>query len=62
MEMSELRETPPVSRRTLLKLERGDLPLAVQYGESTYVLVVTKTGKLLLQKPLEFLRQESPDK
>jgi hypothetical protein len=52
MDISELRETTAIKTRTLLTLNRNDLPLTVQYGESTYVLVVTKSEKLLLQKPL----------
>jgi len=53
MDISELRETSTIKLRKLLTLYRNDLPLTVQYGESTYVLVVTKSEKLLLQKPLE---------
>jgi len=41
----------PIPRKQL-SLNRSDLPLIVQYGESTYVLVVTKSEKLLLQKPV----------
>lgn len=39
--------------RKQLTLDRKDLPLRVQYGGTDYVLVVTKSDKLLLQKPLE---------
>jgi hypothetical protein len=50
MDKSGLRD---IRSRKQLTLERRDLPLTVQYGDTTYVLVVTKTEKLLLQKPLE---------
>lgn len=54
MDISELRESHAVKvPRKQLTLDRNDLPLTVRYGETTYVLVVTKTEKLLLQKPLE---------
>jgi hypothetical protein len=53
MEISEHRETSVIKPRKLLTLDRNDFPLTVQYGESTYVLVATKSKKLLLQKPLE---------
>ena len=36
-----------------LILKSTDMPLTVQYGETVYVLVLTKSGKLLLQKPLQ---------
>ena len=35
-----------------LKMDRKDLPLTISYGEKTYILIVTKSEKLLLQKPL----------
>jgi len=53
MDLTKLNDTNTASPRKLLTLERKDLPLTVQYGETTYVLVVTKSEKLLLQKPLE---------
>jgi len=53
MNISELLEMSVIKPRKLLTLDRNDLPLTVRYGESTYVLVVTKSKKLLLQKPLE---------
>ena len=53
MEISEFRESSVIKSRKCLTLGRSDLPLTVQYGETTYVLVVTKSEKLLLQKPLE---------
>ncbi len=53
MEISERRDSSSTSTRKQLTLDRSDLPLTVRYGETTYVLVVTKTEKLLLQKPLE---------
>ncbi|MFZ4855554.1 MAG: hypothetical protein ACOYL3_04090 [Desulfuromonadaceae bacterium] len=52
MEISEFKETDPVPSRKRLTMARNDFPLTVQYGETTYVLVVTKSEKLLLQKPL----------
>ena len=52
MDISELREATAITSRKLLTLDRNDLPLTVRYGETTYVLVVTKSEKLLLQKPL----------
>jgi hypothetical protein len=33
-------------------LTRAELPLTVQYDDKTYILVLTKSNKLLLQKPL----------
>jgi hypothetical protein len=39
--------------RNLLTLDCNDFPLVVQYGNTNYVLVLTKSKKLLLQKPLE---------
>jgi hypothetical protein len=53
MDISEFWKTSFVKPRKLLTMDRNDFPLTVQYGESTYVLVVTKSEKLLLQKPLE---------
>lgn len=53
MDISKTLETSAIRPRRLLTLDRKDFPLTVQYGETTYVLVVTKTEKLLLQKPLE---------
>lgn len=53
MDISTLREERTITSRKLLTLDRKDLPLTVRYGDTTYVLVVTKTEKLLLQKPLE---------
>jgi hypothetical protein len=52
MDISELKETSPVKSLKRLTMARADFPLTVQYGETTYVLVVTKSEKLLLQKPL----------
>jgi hypothetical protein len=53
MNISELRTTSITRPRKQLDLDRSDFPLTVQYGETTNVLVVTKSEKLLLQKPLE---------
>jgi hypothetical protein len=33
-------------------LTRKDFPLTVQYDDKTYILVLTKSNKLLLQKPI----------
>jgi hypothetical protein len=33
-------------------LTRDELPLTVQYDDKTYILVLTKSNKLLLQKPI----------
>jgi hypothetical protein len=52
MDISDLKETSSVKSRKRLTIARVDFPLTVQYGETTYVLVVTKSKKLLLQKPL----------
>lgn len=35
-----------------LNLEREQLPLAITYEGTKYVLVLTRSNKLLLQKPL----------
>jgi hypothetical protein len=35
-----------------VSLTREELPLTVQYDDKTYILVLTKSNKLLLQKPL----------
>jgi len=35
-----------------VRLTRDELPLTVQYDDKTYILVLTKSNKLLLQKPL----------
>jgi hypothetical protein len=35
----------------VLRLSKTDLPLMVEYDDKTYVLVLTKGHKLLLQKP-----------
>jgi len=37
------------SKRYKVRLSKEELPLTVTYGESTYVIVVTKSDKLLLQ-------------
>jgi hypothetical protein len=39
------------SDRPVLRLNKSDLPLMVEYDDKTYVLVLTKGEKLLLQKP-----------
>jgi hemin uptake protein HemP len=39
--------------RKHLSLQRQNFPLTINYGEKTYVLVLTRSGKLLLQKPFE---------
>jgi len=36
-----------------ITLKRHNLPMTVRYEDKTYILVLTKSGKLLLQKPLE---------
>jgi len=41
------------SRRYKVRLAKEDLPLTVTYGDYTYVLVVTKSDKLLLQNHVE---------
>ncbi len=38
------------SKRYEVSLTRNELPLTVQYGDKTYILVLTKSNKLLLQK------------
>jgi len=38
--------------RPVLRLSRAELPLMVEFDDKTYVLVLTKSDKLLLQKPL----------
>ena len=49
--------TPTVSHRatqnerSVLRLSKAELPLMVEYDDKTYVLVLTKGDKLLLQKP-----------
>ncbi len=53
MDISEFKETGTVKSKKRMTMARRDFPLTVQYGETTYVLVVTKSEKLLLQKPLE---------
>ncbi|MBL0224848.1 MAG: hypothetical protein IPQ16_04495 [Geobacteraceae bacterium] len=53
MDFSELRAASSKPPRKQLTLDRKDFPLTVRYGETVYVLVVTKSEKLLLQKPLE---------
>jgi len=40
------------SKRYEVCLTRDELPLTVQYDDKTYVLVLTKSNKLLLQKPI----------
>jgi hypothetical protein len=40
------------SKRYEVRLSRDELPLTVQYDDKTYILVLTKSNKLLLQKPL----------
>jgi hypothetical protein len=37
--------------RSVLRLSRADLPMMVEFDQTTYVLVLTKSDKLLLQKP-----------
>lgn len=39
-------------KRFEISLTRDELPLTVQYDDKTYILVLTKSNKLLLQKPL----------
>ena len=53
MDITEIWATRSITSQKLLTMDRKDFPLTVQYGETTYVLVVTKSEKLLLQKPLE---------
>jgi len=53
MNISEFTVTSTVPPRKMLTMDRSDFPLTVQYGETTYVLIATKSKKLLLQKPLE---------
>jgi hypothetical protein len=36
-----------------ISLDRENFPLTVRYGNKTYILVLTKSNKLLLQKPFE---------
>jgi hypothetical protein len=40
------------SKRYEVCLTRDELPLTVQYDDKTYILVLTKSNKLLLQKPI----------
>jgi len=54
MNISEFKvPTSTLQPRKMLTMDRSDFPLTVQYGETTYVLISTKSKKLLLQKPLE---------
>lgn len=53
MDLTRVNDTRIMTSRKLLKLDRTDFPLHLQYCGTTYVLVVTKGGKLLLQKPIE---------
>lgn len=39
-------------KRFEISLTCDELPLTVQYDDKTYVLVLTKSNKLLLQKPI----------
>ena len=39
------------SNRHEIRVDRSHLPLTVHFGEKTYILVVTRSNKLLLQKP-----------
>jgi hemin uptake protein HemP len=34
-------------------LDRSNLPLSINYDGKRYILVLTKSNKLLLQKPIE---------
>ena len=43
----------PVVPLKSVTLERQNLPLTVKYDDKTYILVLTKSNKLLLQKPIE---------
>lgn len=43
---------PRTRERLEVHLTREELPLTVQYDDKTYVLVLTKSNKLLLQKPI----------
>jgi len=39
------------TRRHEIRVDRSQLPLTVHFGEKTYILVLTRSNKLLLQKP-----------
>jgi hemin uptake protein HemP len=47
-------QTVPTRARERIEvhLTREELPLTVQFDDKTYVLVLTKSNKLLLQKPI----------
>lgn len=53
MDTSSQPESGRLNARKPLILERDDFPLSIQYGDTGYVLVLTRNDKLLLQKPLE---------
>jgi hypothetical protein len=52
MQLSKYNDETSKPQHNHLKMDRKDLPLTISYGEKTYVLIVTKSEKLLLQKPL----------
>lgn len=52
MELCELSAKDLINPRKQLIMDRSDFPLTIRFGESTYILVVTKNDKVLLQKPL----------
>lgn len=39
------------SKRNEVSVDRSQLPLTIHFGDKTYILVVTRSNKLLLQKP-----------
>lgn len=43
----------PVAPIKSVTLERQNLPLTIKYDDKTYILVLTRSNKLLLQKPIE---------
>lgn len=51
--LSIVKSTDSAAALRKLKLENRNFPLTINYQEKTYILVLTKSGKLLLQKPFE---------
>jgi len=43
--------TGDTSKRNEVSVDRSQLPLTIHFGDKTYILVVTRSNKLLLQKP-----------
>lgn len=51
--LSNVRSINSAALQKYIKLESKNFPLTISYMEKTYILVLTKSGKLLLQKPFE---------